>query len=204
VRRKARERAAGISGQLPGHGVAHGRDLVVVQLGAAGQNVYHDVQLGDFDAAHGTMNVTVGGKIYAIRSTTKLGEILMTGTVNGQPFSAQVERGSAKRPLALKVAHNGTQIEALVLLPRAADLHRLMPYKAPPDTSKMLLSPMPGLLVQVPVTVGQKVQAGERLAVIEAMKMENILVAAQDCVVKEIKAAVGESLSVDQQIIIFE
>ena len=204
VRRKARERAAGISGQLPGHGVAHGRDLVVVQLGAAGQNVYHDVQLGDFDAAHGTMNVTVGGKIYAIRSTTKLGEILMTGTVNGQPFSAQVERGSAKRPLALKVAHNGTQIEALVLLPRAADLHRLMPYKAPPDTSKMLLSPMPGLLVQVPVIVGQKVQAGERLAVIEAMKMENILVAAQDCVVKEIKAAVGESLSVDQQIIIFE
>jgi propionyl-CoA carboxylase alpha chain len=204
VRRKARERAAGISGQLPGHGVAHGRDLVIVQLGAGGENVYHDVQLGDFDAAHGTMNVTVGGKVYAIRSATKLGEVLMTGTVNGQPFSAQVERGSAKRPLAIKVAHNGTQIEALVLQPRAADLHRLMPYKAPPDTSKMLLSPMPGLLVQVPVVVGQKVQAGERLAVIEAMKMENILVAAQDCVVKEIKATVGESLSVDQQIILFE
>ena len=91
-----------------------------------------------------------------------------------------------------------------MLQPRAADLHKLMPYKAPPDTSKMLLSPMPGLLVQVPVAVGQKVQAGERLAVIEAMKMENILVATQDCVVKEIRAAVGESLSVDQQIIIFE
>lgn len=204
VRRKARERAAGISGQLPGHGVAHGSALVVVQLGADGQNLYHDVQLGDFDAAHGTMNVTVGGRVYAIRSATKLGEILMTGSVNGQPFSAQVERGSAKRPLAIRVAHNGTAIEALVLQPRAADLHKLMPYKAPPDTSKMLLSPMPGLLVQVPVAVGQKVQAGERLAVIEAMKMENILVAAQDCVVKEIKAAVGESLSVDQQIIIFE
>ena len=204
VRRKARERAAGISGQLPGHGVAHGSALVVVQLGADGQNLYHDVQLGDFDAAHGTMNVTVGGRVYAIRSATKLGEILMTGSVNGQPFSAQVERGSAKRPLAIRVAHNGTAIEALVLQPRAADLHKLMPYKAPPDTSKMLLSPMPGLLVQVPVAVGQKVQAGERLAVIEAMKMENILVAAQDCVVKEIRAAVGESLSVDQQIIIFE
>ena len=204
VRRKARERAAGISGQLPGHGVAHADTLVVVQLGADGQNLYHDVQLGDFDAAHGTMNVTVGGRVYAIRSATKLGEILMTGSVNGQPFSAQVERGSVKRPLAIRVAHNGTAIEALVLQPRAADLHKLMPYKAPPDTSKMLLSPMPGLLVQVPVAVGQKVQAGERLAVIEAMKMENILVAAQDCVVKEIKAAVGESLSVDQQIIIFE
>ena len=204
VRRKARERAAGISGQLPGHGVAHADTLVVVQLGADGQNLYHDVQLGDFDAAHGTMNVTVGGRVYAIRSATKLGEILMTGSVNGQPFSAQVERGSAKRPLAIRVAHNGTAIEALVLQPRAADLHKLMPYKAPPDTSKMLLSPMPGLLVQVPVAVGQKVQAGERLAVIEAMKMENILVATQDCVVKEIRAAVGESLSVDQQIIIFE
>ena len=204
VRRKARERAAGISGQLPGHGVAHADTLVVVQLGADGQNLYHDVQLGDFDAAHGTMNVTVGGRVYAIRSATKLGEILMTGSVNGQPFSAQVERGSAKRPLAMRIAHNGTAIEALVLQTRAAELHKLMPYKAPPDTSKMLLSPMPGLLVQVPVAVGQKVQAGERLAVIEAMKMENILVAAQDCVVKEIKAAVGESLSVDQQIIIFE
>ena len=204
VRRKARERAAGISGQLPGHGVAHADTLVVVQLGADGQNLYHDVQLGDFDAAHGTMNVTVGGRVYAIRSATKLGEILMTGSVNGQPFSAQVERGSVKRPLAIRVAHNGTAIEALVLQPRAADLHKLMPYKAPPDTSKMLLSPMPGLLVQVPVAVGQKVQAGERLAVIEAMKMENILVATQDCVVKEIRAAVGESLSVDQQIIIFE
>ncbi|MET3602231.1 propionyl-CoA carboxylase alpha chain [Sphaerotilus sulfidivorans] len=204
VRRKARERAAGISGQLPGHGVEHGSALVVVQLGADGQNVYHDVQLGDFDAAYGTMNVTVGGRVYAIRSATKLGEILMSGSVNGQPFSAQVERGSAKRPLAIRVAHNGTAIEALVLQPRAADLHKLMPYKAPPDTSKMLLSPMPGLLVQVPVAVGQKVQAGERLAVIEAMKMENILVATQDCVVKEIRAAVGESLSVDQQIIIFE
>ena len=204
VRRKARERAAGISGQLPGHGVAHADTLVVVQLGADGQNLYHDVQLGDFDAAHGTMNVTVGGRVYAIRSATKLGEILMSGSVNGQPFSAQVERGSAKRPLAIRVAHNGTAIEALVLQPRAAELHKLMPYKAPPDTSKMLLSPMPGLLVQVPVAVGQKVQAGERLAVIEAMKMENILVATQDCVVKEIRAAVGESLSVDQQIIIFE
>ena len=62
-----------------------------------------------------------------------------------------------------------------------------MPYKGAADTSKMLLSPMPACWLQVPVAVSQKVQAGERLAVIEAMKMENILVAAQDCVVKEIK-----------------
>jgi propionyl-CoA carboxylase alpha chain len=204
VRRKARERAAGISGQLPGHEVAHKNQMVVVQLGAEGQHVYHDVTLGDFDAQVGTVDISVGGKTFAIQSQTKLGDVLMTGKVNGRAFSAQVEQGSAKRPLALRVAHNGTAIEALVLLPRAAELHRLMPYKAPPDLSKFLLSPMPGLLADVPVTVGQKVLAGEKLAVIEAMKMENILVATQDCVVKEIRATKGESLAVDQAIIAFE
>ncbi len=204
VRRKARERAAGISGQLPGHGVAHGNDLVVVQLGADGQHVYHPVALGPFDAALGTMDVTVGGKTYAVQSHTQLGEVLMVGTVNGLPISAQIERGSAKQPLALKVSHNGTSIHALVLLPRAAELYRLMPHKAPPDMSKFLLSPMPGLLVDVAVTAGQKVLAGEKLAVIEAMKMENILLAQQDGVVKEIRANKGESLSVDQAIIAFE
>jgi propionyl-CoA carboxylase alpha chain len=119
--------------------------------------------------------VAVGHKTYHIQSQTGLGEILVTGTVNGQPFTAQVERGMAKNPLALRIAHNGTAIDAMVLLPRAAELHKLMPYKAPPDLSKFLLSPMPGLLVDVAVKVGQKVQAGEKLAVIEAMKMENIL-----------------------------
>ena len=204
VRRKARERAAGISGQLPGHEVAHKNELVVVQLGAEGRHVHHPVSLGDFDPASGRADVTVGGKTYAIQSHTKLGEVLMVGTVNGQPFSAQVERGSAKQPLSMRIAHNGTAIDAMVLLPRAAELFKLMPYKAPPDLSKFLLSPMPGLLVNVAVSVGQKVLAGEKLAVIEAMKMENILVAAQDCVVKEIRAQQGESLSVDQAIIAFE
>ena len=204
VRRKARERAAGISGQLAGHEVAHKNELVVVQLGAEGQHVHHDVTLGEFDPVAGTVDVTVGTKTYAIQSHTKLGEVLMVGSVNGQPFSAQVERGSAKQPLALRVSHNGTAIDALVLLPRAAELLKLMPYKAPPDLSKFLLSPMPGLLVDVAVSVGQKVLAGEKLAVIEAMKMENILVATQDCVVKEISAKKGESLSVDQTIIAFE
>jgi propionyl-CoA carboxylase alpha chain len=204
VRRKARERASGISGQLPGHEVAHKNQMVVVQLGAEGRHVYHDVSLGDFDPQAGTVDVSVGGKTFAIQSHTKLGAVLMSGSVNGQPFSAQVEHGSAKRPLALKVAHNGTVIDTLVLLPRAADLMKLMPYKAPPDLSKFLLSPMPGLLADVPVRVGQKVLAGEKLAVIEAMKMENILVATQDCVVKEIRAHKGESLAVDQAIIAFE
>ncbi len=203
VRRKARERAAGISGQLPGHGVEHAPELVVVVLGAQGQHLHHPVQVANFDAAAGSADVHVGGRHYAIQSHTKLGEVLMTGRCNGQPFAAQVERGPAKQPLAMRVAHNGTQIDTLVLLPRAAELMELMPYKAPPDLSKFLLSPMPGLLVDVAVTPGQKVQAGEKLAVIEAMKMENILVAAQDGVVGEVLAKKGESLTVDQPIIAF-
>jgi len=78
-----------------------------------------------------------------------------------------------------------------------------MPFKAPPDMSKFLLSPMPGLLVDVAVVAGQKVMAGERLAVIEAMKMENILTAQQDGFVAEVLARKGESLAVDQPILSF-
>ena len=204
VRRKARDRAAGISGQLPGHSVKDSPDLVVVQLGAEGRHTHHAVQVPVFDAERGAADVQVGGRTYAIQSRTKLGELLMTGNVNGQPFSAQVARVAGKNPLALRVAHNGTQLDALVLSPRAAELFKLMPYKAPPDLSKFLLSPMPGLLVDVAVQPGQKVLAGEKLAVIEAMKMENILVATQDGVVKEVRASKGESLSVDQAIIAFE
>lgn len=204
VRRKARERAAGISGQLPGHEVAHPDELVIVVLGREGRNTHHAVKVTGFDAAAGRAVVQVGERRYDIQSPTKLGDILMTGTCNGQPFSAQVERGPSKSPLALRVSHNGTQIDAMALLPRAAELHKLMPYKAPPDLSKFLLSPMPGLLVDVAVAPGQKVLAGEKLAVIEAMKMENILVATQDGVVKDVLAAKGASLAVDQPIVAFE
>ena len=96
------------------------------------------------------------------------------------------------------------QIEARVLAPRAAQLQALMPIKAPPDMSRFLLSPMPGLLVDIAVQAGQTVRAGERLAVIEAMKMENVLLAQQDGVVAKITAAKGESLAVDQVIMEFQ
>ncbi|MBY0237190.1 MAG: biotin/lipoyl-binding protein, partial [Burkholderiaceae bacterium] len=128
----------------------------------------------------------------------------LSGLVNGQPFFAQAERGTTKNPLAYRISHNGLSIKVTVLSPRAAELHALMPYKAPPDTSKFLLSPMPGLLAQVTVQPGQVVQAGERLAIIEAMKMENILLATQDVKVAEVLAKPGESLSVDQPILRFE
>jgi propionyl-CoA carboxylase alpha chain len=204
VRRKSRERAAGLSGQLPGYDVKVGQDYAVVELGQSGKNRYVSVHVAEFAGKQGEAQITVNGKTYAIASHSRLNDIRIEGTVNGQAFTAQVERGTLKNPLALQVQHNGTRIEALVMSPRMAELHKLMPYKAPPDLSRFVLSPMPGLLVDVSVQPGQKVQAGERVAVIEAMKMENVLFAAQDGVVKKVVAAKGESLTVDQMIVEFE
>jgi propionyl-CoA carboxylase alpha chain len=129
-----------------------------------------------------------------------LRDTVVRGESNGKPFCAQIERSG----LVFSVSNNGASIDARVFTPRAAELYALMPFKAPPDLSKFLLSPMPGLLADVSVKVGQKVLAGEKLAVIEAMKMENTLVAVNDGVVAKILAGKGESLSVDQIIIEFE
>jgi propionyl-CoA carboxylase alpha chain len=211
VRRKARERAIGISGQLDGHGAQNQPELVVIVLDREGNYQHHLVRIDDYDAVLAKADVWVEGRQYVIQSTTPLGETLGTGTCNGRPFTAQVERaksttGGASRgesPLAIRVTHNGVQIEAIVMRPRAAELFKKMPHKAPPDLSRFLLSPMPGLLVNVAVEVGQKVRAGERLAVIEAMKMENVLVASQDATVGEILAKTGETLAVDQPILQF-
>jgi propionyl-CoA carboxylase alpha chain len=206
VRRKARERAVGISGQLRGHGVKILPDLVVVVLPAdrlSGEAVQHPVHVASFDVDSGAAQIRVAGRHYDIESYSRLGETLMVGHCNGLPFTAQVERNAARSPLAVRVAHNGAQIDTLVLSPRAAELVKLMPRKAPPDLSKFLLSPMPGLLADISVQPGQKVAAGERLAVIEAMKMENILTAAQDGTVGALLARKGESLAVDQPILSF-
>jgi len=203
VRRKSRERAAGISGQLPGYSVNAGKDYVVVSLGADGNNAYTPVHVDEFVGETGSARVRMGAASYEIRSNSRLNDICIRGTVNGQPFTAQVERGTPKNPLALRLQHNGTRIDALVMSPRVAELHALMPFKAAPDMSRYVLSPMPGLLVDVAVVVGQKVQAGERVAVIEAMKMENVLFAAADGVVGKVLATKGESLTVDQAIVEF-
>ncbi|MBY0453310.1 MAG: acetyl/propionyl/methylcrotonyl-CoA carboxylase subunit alpha [Burkholderiaceae bacterium] len=204
MNRRYRARASGISGQMAGHEVKVGEKFVVATLGAEGKNQYHEVAVSDFEDKSHSSAVLVGDNSYQISSTATLGQIRVQGQCNGMGFTAQVERGTAKNPLALRIAHNGTQIEAMVLSPLGARLHQLMPYKAPPDLSKFLLSPMPGLLVDVAVQPGQVVQAGEKLAVIEAMKMENVLFAAQDGVVSKIVAGKGESLSVDQVIIEFQ
>ena len=203
VNRRIRNRAAGISGQLPGHGVTVGEDFVIIGLGAEGENTPQKASVRDFQAVSGSSAVETNGKRYEICSGWHLGGARISGSVNGQPFAAQVERGVGGNPLALRINHNGTRLDALVLSPRAAELHALMPYKAPPDMSRFVLSPMPGLLVEVAVQVGQKVQAGERIAVIEAMKMENVLFASADGVVGKVLANKGESLSVDQPIVEF-
>ena len=204
VRRKSRERAANLSGQLPGYDVQIGHDYSVVVLGAKGDNRYIPVHVDEFRGQSGKAIIKVGESHYIIESHSRLNDVRISGTVNGKPFTAQVERGTPKNPLALQIQHNGTRIEALVVSPRMAQLHQMMPFKTPPDMSRFVLSPMPGLLVNVAVTAGQKVQAGERVAVIEAMKMENILFAAHDGVVKKIMASQGESLTVDQVIVEFE
>ena len=193
--RRYLERAAGISGQLAGHRVTIGNQFVVVVKGQRGEHVHVPVII---EVERATV-VQVDGRTYAIDSQWQFGGIRASGSCNGRPFTAQVERHG----LWLRVDHNGLRIDAQVMTARAAELLRRMPFKAPPDLSRFLLSPMPGLLADIVVKPGQVVQAGERLAVIEAMKMENILTAAQDGTVAEVMAAKGESLAVDQPILRF-
>ncbi|AMO24855.1 acetyl/propionyl/methylcrotonyl-CoA carboxylase subunit alpha [Ramlibacter solisilvae] len=202
--RRMLQRASGISGQLRGHEYKVGEEFVVVKLDAAGQHQRQPVRVTDYEAQSGSTVVEANGRRFSINSNWHLGGARIRGTVDGKSFTAQVERGVAKNPLATRITHNGTRLDAMVLTPRAARMHALMPFKAPPDMSRFVLSPMPGLLVDVAVQPGQKVQAGERVAVIEAMKMENVLFAAADGVVAKVLANKGESLAVDQAIVEFE
>ncbi len=195
VFRRYRTRAAGISGQLAGHGVVIGERFVVVVKGQGGEHRHVPVGIH----ADGVTSIDVAGRVYSVANDWQFGGIRCSGSCNGQAFTAQVER----QGLWYRIAHNGRVIEAQVLSERAAELLRVMPFKAPADMSRFLLSPMPGLLVDIAVRPGQLVHVGERLAVIEAMKMENILTAAREGTVAELLAAKGESLAVDQPILSF-
>ena len=109
-----------------------------------------------------------------------------------------------KRLPRYELVHKGKVALALISEQRLADLNELMPKKIPQDMSKFLLSPMPGLLIKVCVDEGQEVKAGEELAVVEAMKMENSLRASKDLKIKSILGSEGDNLSVDQKILEFE
>ena len=195
--RRLLSRSAGISGQLAGHELRIGEDFVVVQIDAAGHRTETPATVRIDGRDH---LVTLAGRTRRLSFTSPVRDIATHGLADGRPFHAQVDRTG----LPYRVAHGGAQIEVRVLSPRAAELHALMPFKPPPDLSRFLLSPMPGLLVEVAVAVGQAVRAGERLAVIEAMKMENILVAANAGVVARVVAEKGASLAVDDIILEFE
>jgi len=203
IRRKEHARAAGITGQLSGHEVKLSSDFVALVANGEDDPHQHRVAFSSFDARSGEAELTVDGHAYHLVSPCRLSDLRHSGLVNGRHFMAQVERGTPRNILAYRLSNGGARADVMIVSPRAAALSKWMKRKAPPDTSKLLLSPMPGLLVQVAVSAGQQVQAGERLAVIEAMKMENILVAAQDGVVAEVVATPGESLAVDQVIIRF-
>ena len=196
VHRRYLDRAAGIYGQLEGHEVKI-PNAFVVAAGEAGKMNYMPTFV--HETARG-YEVTVDNSVYKIDSDWNPGQIIYKASVNGREIALQVERIG----MFYRLQFDGVRIDSMVLTPQAAEMQKLMPFKEPPDMSKFLLSPMPGLLVDVAVTVGQKVEAGQRLAAIEAMKMENVLVATQDGVVAAVMAAKGESLAVDQEILRFE
>jgi len=192
VHRTYRDRAARIEGQVPGYELKIGSDYFVM-----GGSTERAVTVRPVD---GGCDVQLGDTTHRVRYDWRFGDILMDGSFDGQPFAIQVERLGLK----YRLTHRGTQIDLQVLPRRAAELLRMMPRKIPPDRSKFLLSPMPGLLAEVAVRAGQEVKAGERLVVIEAMKMQNVLMAERDGMVAELLANAGESVAVDQAILRFE
>ncbi|MCP5267681.1 MAG: acetyl-CoA carboxylase biotin carboxylase subunit [Zoogloeaceae bacterium] len=196
VYRSYTDRSASISGQLQGHERIVSDNWMVIRL-QGDQKELHPVVARQIEGGY---HVEYMGKTYELLSDWELGQSLFRGTCNGEEFTLQVERHKTKYSLF----HWGARADFMVMSARSAELLALMPEKPAPDLSKFLMSPMPGLLRDVAVKVGQDVKAGEKLAVIEAMKMENILKAEQDCKVKKIAVQTGESLSVDQVIIEFE
>ena len=190
--RRYRDRAAQIDGQLEGHERRVPSGWVVVM-----HDEFHPVSVVP---AEGGYDVEYDGKIFAVRSRWEFGQHLFNGTINGKQVYVQVER----REQVYRLFHGGSQADVLVLTPRAAELMQFMPVKEPPDMSRFLLSPMPGLLVSLAVTEGDTVNAGQELAVLEAMKMENTLYAERDCVVAKINYQSGASLAVDDKIMEFE
>ena len=191
ARRRYIYRAVRTTGQLKGHERRVGNEWVVLMQN---QSFHLTVNL-----VHGGCDITYQGESSCLRTNWKLGEILLRGAWNGTHICVQVERMGLK----YRVMHWGTQVDAIVMTGRAAELLALMPDKPPADLSKFLLSPMPGLLTEITVKPGQEVRAGENLVVIEAMKMQNILRAENDGVVAEVMAKPGDSLAVDQPIVKF-
>jgi propionyl-CoA carboxylase alpha chain len=191
-----RDRLDRLSGRLAPHSGALKPDWVV-RLG----NEYLNVALGEgMVSIPLEMDISVEeGAPLTVASDWRPGESVWRGTVGGRQVAAQI------RPVenGVRIAWKGMAGTARVMRPRTAELDRLMPAKIAPDTSKLLLCPMPGLVVSILVAEAQEVKAGEMLAVVEAMKMENVLRAERDLTVAKINARPGDSLAVDAVIMEF-
>ncbi|HLS98223.1 MAG TPA: acetyl-CoA carboxylase biotin carboxylase subunit [Porticoccaceae bacterium] len=192
VNQNYRDRSAALSGQARGLGYAAPTTWKVI----IGEREA-DVSVVTHPKGY---SLVVDGKPYEVVTRWKRTQPLFTATINDKPVSIQVDREG----IHFRLFHRGASFKALVVPPETAALSRHMIEKTPPDLSKFLLSPMPGLLTSVAVKAGDTVKAGEELAVVEAMKMENSLRATQDGVVAAVLAEAGASLTVDQPIIEFE
>jgi propionyl-CoA carboxylase alpha chain len=127
------------------------------------------------------------------------GKPTFAGVLDGVPFTCQVKPAAE----GFVIRHRAAQGHVLVLTPRSAELHEKLPPKTVADTSKMVLSPMPGLVVSLDVSLGQEVRSGEQLAIVEAMKMQNIIRAERDGVVKAIGAKAGDNVAADEVLVEF-
>jgi propionyl-CoA carboxylase alpha chain len=187
------DRKRRISGQRVGQAVARERRRAV-RLGE--QEIALDIAR-DADAI--AVRFAGDRKPHALHSQWKPGDALWSGSFDGRPVSVQV------RPVlnGFGLAHRGVEVVAYVYTEREAAAARLMPAKSLADSGKALRCPMPGLVRSIAVVEGQEVKTGETLAVVEAMKMENVLKADRDGVVKKIRARPGDSLAVDAVILEF-
>jgi propionyl-CoA carboxylase alpha chain len=149
---------------------------------------------------NGGYEVVYRGGSFRVTTDWMIGTPLVDLEINARRLYFQFDRVGVH----LRLSHRGAQVDALVCSPRAAALSRHMLAKPAADSSRLLLSPMPGLLVRLAVKPGQEVKAAEEICVIEAMKMENRLVAPRDVVIKSILVDQGSSVVVDQPIVEFE
>ena len=185
-------RRARISGRMDNHERVVGADWVVSLQGTT-----HEVTMNVDKAG---ADVTINGTAMRVESDWTPGQPLARLMVDRAPLVLKVAKISG----GFRMRYRGADLKVHVRSPRQAELAALMPEKLPPDTSKFLLCPMPGLIVKVDVAAGDEVQEGQALCTVEAMKMENILRAERKGVIKKINASAGDSLAVDDVIMEFE
>ena len=191
--RRTRERETAIDGQLAGAGGAIGERSIVLLDGRS-----YPLSLREEGDAY---RVEIEGESRHVWTDWQPGQVLLHARIDDHVVIVQIERLPGA---AFRLVHGGVIRRAQVLSPRAAELQALMPKKQASDTTRLLLSPMPGMLSSVVVEQGQEVKAGEPLAIVEAMKMENVLRAERDGRIAHIRANPGDSLAVDQVILEFE